>query len=214
MIPLIFLLSAPVQAAEGEVWTAAEVEVEASKAVSLEVAQHLRMGMTPLDSAEALTDLGASFEVFEHLELGAAYRLGFVDLGDKPETRHRLAFDATVPLKVEGLKLSLRERYQLRVGTDHNSERHVFRTRLAAKLKSEALPVQPFVSTEPFVELGLGLTKWRNSAGVDVPIGEHKLSLFYRMDLAMPATEDPTVHIAGLAFKFDVPRARPRGDGE
>ena len=202
MIPLLLLLGSPSLAADGEVWTSVEIKHAVSELWSVEAAQNLRLSATPFGTAEVLTDLGVAFEAHEYLELAATYRVGFVDLGDDPESRHRFAFDAKVPLRVGPVKLSLRERYQVRVGTDHNSERHILRTRLAATLKREG--VEPYIATEPFVELESGtamLQKWRSTVGVDIPVDDHEVSVFYRVDVALQ-DEASTVHIGGLSLQW------------
>jgi hypothetical protein len=187
-------------ASEAELWTGAGVEVDIAERVEVQATQHLRLGMSPFGTGEALTDLGLGFQPSEYLKLGAAYRFGVVDIGDKAELRHRLAFDATLPFKADALRISLRERYQVRIGTAYNTARHTLRTRLKLKLKTES-PVHPYASLEPHVELGgsgAQLTKWRTTAGTAIELDRTTLDLFYRLDAPTPAANESVTHIVGV----------------
>ncbi|MCO4748421.1 MAG: DUF2490 domain-containing protein, partial [Proteobacteria bacterium] len=131
----LFLLLVPMFAFAGppdvEIWTSGALEYEATDSLSFELREHLRVNPTPL-TAEVLTDVGVEFRAAEFLRLAAAYRIGMVDIGDAAELRHRMAFDVVAPVKLDALRVSLRQRYQARIGTAHNSPKHVLRTRLMA----------------------------------------------------------------------------------
>jgi hypothetical protein len=85
--------------------------------------------------------------------------------------------------------------------------RHTLRNRLAAEYEGSK-PIVPAVSVESFHRLGDGdtihLRKIRLTAGASYDFGDHEVELFYRVELAQYDPLDPTPHIIGMGYRFEL----------
>lgn len=196
LVPGLALAGRP---SDGALWTEVEATVEATDAVDISLGEQLRLGSREGDGTEALTDLSVGFQLAKWLDLGTGYRLGLGGFDEGLSVEHRLNVDVAGSAKLQPLKLSLRERYQVRVPTAETKLKQVWRSKLAAKLKTD-LPVVPHISVEPWVALGdregAVFEKCRFEAGVEIPMGKLELDLAYRLDEPVADENDPRLHVA------------------
>jgi hypothetical protein len=188
-----------------ELWTSAGVRVRPSQPVRLDVDIGLRFdeNVSRLDSV--LPELGASYDPTEWLRLGVGYRFYWERNGAGDfEAAHRIHVEASFEVEAGDLSFSYRLRFQEKIDNNNN---HVLRNRLGAEWDTDTV-VTPFLTAELFTALGDGqavkATKWRGTVGASFDVDEHNIDVFYRFELPIDDPNDPTLHIIGLEYRYEL----------
>jgi len=113
-----------------------------------------------------MTVAGVSYKPVKYVKFGLSYTLfsindGIPEGGDSRvwEFKHRVAFDVTGMYKAGPWRFSLREKVQATLRTDDFNHYQspatdvVLRSRLKASYKARRVPLEPYVSVEPYVRL-------------------------------------------------------------
>lgn len=216
-IALSSLLAAPEEAraqSDVQLWTSASLRYRPARRVRIELEQNLRFDENISRLSSAMPGISVSYDPVRALRLGVGYRFIW-ERGDSSfGSAHRLHADARVRGDVGRVSFSYRLRFQEKlVGEDGDGDgletRHTLRNRVGLAVDTDSL-VTPTLSAELYTRVGHGegatLRKWRLTMGVDLDLDDHRVNLFYRVEASIEDEQDPTLHILGIGYRFDLPR--------
>lgn len=218
MIGLWTLLAAfaqPVEPDRVELWSEAKLNVDLPRRVEIEVAQHFRVTPAPLRVWELLTDIGVAKGLTKWLDVGAGFRAGGRDfVPGRLEPRLRAHADLKASAKVQAFRVSLRERYQYRLPTPAQGDRHTVRSKLQLGLDVSKV-VRVYVAGEPYLRLGEAtpFDRVRLESGVRLDLPERVVLDFWgRLEEPFVA-DDARTWVAGVSVRKTVkPKKRKKDD--
>ncbi len=209
VLPLLLLSlwwpSAAAAQSDAQLWLSAGVRFRVHRAVHLDLEQGLRFDENMSHLGRVLPEVGLSVRPTDWLRLSAGYRFTWVN-DNNPDGRHRVQLDARASGELGRFEWVYRLRYQagLREG---RTTRHALRSLIEAGVDT-GTPVTPVASTEIFTSMGHGegveLYAWRGTVGLDIEHERHNLSLFYRLEIPIRDPGEPTLHILGLGYRYDL----------
>lgn len=193
-----------------ELWLGGEAGVKLTNRWEVEAEQNLRTRENVTEWRKSLSELGASYEVFQFLELKAKFRHSVLH---RKVNEQRVSGD--IKLKTDVLKsdwkLSYRFRYQYEWKVDHSNDLAGIRNELELKFGYEK-ELQPYFSFETFHFLeDADDMKYRLTVGAKMEwIDNFTVNLAYRYQRNIPQfTEfgdepDQTGIVSiGIGYKFD-----------
>ena len=199
-----------------EAWSSAELALNLPKGFGAAVAPLVRLksgpGSGPLELWELYLDAGASYAATDWLRLGVGLRGGARDFQEQAKPRMRGNLDARVRARLDRVRLSLRERYQLRVPIAGRDARHTLRSKAQVSVKLID-NVAAFAAFEPYIRLGelVKFERFRVEAGAQLAMKKRlSLEAFYRLEQPRGDPLDPRSHIlaVGLATELKVRKRR------
>ena len=179
------------------------------KRLDLSFEGHLRFDQDVSRLAAAMPELTLAFRLHKLLRLGLGYRFIYERDNDGVLVIRHLPFvQARARYELGPVELTYRLRYQVQIrGSISDELRHTVRNRLQVALK-ETKPWIPEIAAELFHRLGDGeairLQKLRLTAGVGYGFDDHQIELFYRVEILQNDPDDPTPHIIGLAYEYEL----------
>ncbi len=195
--------------ADVQQWTEVGVEHDVSKRVGLSFDQHLRFDDDVSRVAAFMPEPGVQYRLRKWLRFGLGYRMQYERSGSGDmRTRHR--FFGNVRTRGELGEVRFEHRLQLQEQLrpdDGNAWRHTVRNRL--DVSYQALKRwTPSTSVELFHAIDDGdtvhLDKVWLTVGLDHARKWHDLGVFYRAELPVAGTNEPTLHILGLGAHFEL----------
>ena len=198
--------------AESELWLKAGVRHLITREWRVAFDQHLRWAGPVNELVRIMPELSGQYRPTKYLRFELGYRFSRQLEKDEWEYRHRLHLDSSLKLDLGPLALKGRARLQNRSdGLDAGDEnRTTLRPGAWVSVDVDGLPfsLEPGLGAEAFVFLdhpkdGVEYQKLRLEVFAEAAFGPVETELSYRMEL--PADEDdPTVHIIGLSFGYDL----------
>ncbi len=191
---------------ETQLWLAASATYKVSKPLRFSVTLHLRFDDDIARVAATMPEAEVQYRLLPWLRLQAAYRLARERNKDGAfENRHRLTGDVRGLFDMETIRFGYRLRFQETIRPNNN--RYAVRNRFQGSYR-QFERARPFAALETFHRLGDGesirLRKYRFTIGSGVPLGGHDVTVFYRIELPQDNPGDPTVHIVGLGYGYDL----------
>lgn len=193
-----------------QVWTSVGSSWSPFQHLEVQLEPQLRFDQNVSRTSEILVDAEVRYRIVRGLRLGVGYRAGYERDGDGDLMwRHRLHGDLEPRADIGHTRFSYRLRFQekWRPGS-RDAERASVRNRLEVSYRGWS-PWVPQISGELFHALG-GLTapelsKIRVTLGTAFKLDERSdLEVFYRIELSNADQADPTLHILGLSYQYDL----------
>jgi len=185
---------------EGQLWLRGGLRAAPVEKLELEYFQDLR---SPLDFSTTprwMHTAAVGYRPIKWLDLGAGYRFDPLFPEEEGCCGHRVFGAVELLPKVGSLRLGLRQRVQSTFKPERTKS--VFRSRMKASWKLSK-SFRPYTAAEAFIRFGddkSGYEKTRVSLGLAWRLKALRLKPFYALEL--PTTNDPTVHVAGLSFRY------------
>ena len=195
-----------------QLWTKAGVRYRVHDQWRVLFKQHLRLDESLSQAGAVMPELGLRYRPWKWLRLATGYRWQYERDNDREwQSRHRAHGSARLRLDLDPLEIRYRLQYQAqfrREDDDGTRTRHVARNALELLWVGFG-PFQPFVEAETYHRLDgdpeeRALRKLRLTAGAGHELGDHEVSLFYRLELLHTDPDDPTLHIIGAGYRFDL----------
>ncbi len=194
------------QSTDEHLWLSAGMEFEPVDDLELGLSQMLRMDQGMTRVGKTGPELGMSYSLGGGFRLHGGYRFT-ADRRSEGDWRyeHRVFVGARYRYDIGVFELGYRLEFQEDLYKKRGERLHdnVIRNRFQIALEAHEV-VQPFVSFEALANIGgtpgTGPKNWRLTAGTDLDLGDHGVSVFYRLRKAFG--EPDTDHILGLDYGF------------
>lgn len=189
---------------DGQLWLSARLRLRVHRKVQIDIEPGLRFdeNMTHLD--RVLPDFTLGVRALDWLRLSVGYRLTWVN-DNNPDVRHRLYADARFADAVGAFAWVTRVRYQAGVRSGEPT-RHTLRALFQVGVRNDSA-LTPYASTEIFTDVGHGsgpsARAWRGTAGLEIETRRHELDVYYRIEVPLNDSTDPTLHILGLSYGYE-----------
>lgn len=216
-LALIWLLAsgdahAQAPADDVELWGTAGVSADLPDGWETGLTQHIRLAAGPLRLWEFYTDLEGSHRPVKWLVVELGLRGGGRQVEPGViEPRLRGTADLRLRGKVKWFRISLRERYQLRLPVGGRDPRHTVRTKLQVGIDVSS-DVRLFVLAEPYLRLfeaPVLIDQIRFDVGVRLDLPRRvDLEVFYRVEVPYDDIEDRPTHIFGVSVEKTVKRKK------
>jgi len=191
---------------ETQLWIETAASYRVTKPFRVAVAGNLRFDEDISRVSAAMPEVVAQYRVQPWLRFYAGYRYAYKRRGNGDfEHAHRVHADARFIVRPGPARVDYRLRYQELARSRPN--RHTLRNRLSASVKAPYNLI-PFAAFELFHRLDQGdtvhLHKERLTVGSGFTVGDVELAAFYRAEFAQNDPTDPSLHILGLGFGYDL----------
>jgi hypothetical protein len=207
------IVVAPQARAQSDVqlWTKAGARYRMHKRWHLIFEQHLRLDQNLSQLDAVMPEVDMRYRPLQWLRLETGYRWRYErDNARDWQGRHRVHGGIRLRLDLDPLEIRYRLQYQMqlrRERDDGTPVRHVARNALEGVWVGLS-GIEPFVEAETFHRLDGGqdeqlLRKVRLTGGASHELGDHRLSLFYRLELLHTDPDEPILHIIGAGYRFN-----------
>lgn len=203
---LLFGTAASAQTTDEQLWLSAGFDVEPAEDFQLSVSQALRFDQGMSRVGKAAPELQLAYSLGGGFRLHGGYRFT-ADRRDEGDWRyeHRMFVGARYRYDIGVFELGYRLEFQEDVYKKRGEKLHdnVIRNRFQVALEAHEV-VQPFVSFEALANVGgspgTGPRNWRFTVGTDFDLGDHGITVFYRLRKAFGGPD--TDHILGLDYGY------------
>jgi len=212
------LFSGPALAgSDAQLWMEAGVRYRPAKKVRLTLTQNFRMAENISRTDSLKTDLEADWRATKGMRIGWGYRFS-MEANKKGVLKpsHRLHIQAHAFDKFGPVKLSYRLRFQEGIEPDDDQIdlTHTLRNRVGATFDTDT-DFTPGLSVELFNRLAdkeaFQFQKLRVTTGLEIkPAKPHSINLYYRVQFPVYDPTDPTEHIIGLGYQYQVRRKKKK----
>lgn len=219
VVGLLLVLVSPASAvASVELRTAASLDVRLARPLLLSLKEELRADMRPGESHRWLQSVVVQIRPIKWLSIEPQYRLArsIGARGEEVELSHRLGLALRGRFKLGPVRLSLRERYQVRFRGAQNSPRQQLVSKVSAKLRHRRLPFEPALLCEFFLRLPedddpVLAEKIRIGIGITMPAGLCDVGIELQLEKSIKNAEEAAIPILAMNFEFELD-ARPKKD--
>jgi hypothetical protein len=215
---VLLVLALPTAAtAAVELRSAASLDLEIAPPLAFGFEEQLRVDLRPGETQEWLQGVVVAIKPLRWLHIEPQYRFSLrpgVTIAD-PEVRHRLAVALRVRCRLGVVRLSLRERYQLRLTNRGDTPRQQLVSKVTAKFRHKAMPVIPAVWIEFFLRLPedddkVLADKLRVGLGLAIPTRVVEIEFGLQFEKSIKNPSDPVLPILALSFEFELDPAKKK----
>jgi len=205
----VCIASAGSARADAELWTEVGAKWEAREGLAVSLDQDLRFDAGVSRLGALITEPGIGYRFASWFKASASYRFQYErDKNDVLVVRHRLDLGVSFRANLGDLRLEYEPQLQEEARpTSNDTYRHVIRNGFGAEWRGWK-PYYPAASVEIFHELDnpdtVHLDKIWITLRTDWVRKQKEVSVFYRAELPQYAPMDPTIHIFGVAFHYEL----------
>lgn len=200
---------------ETQLWLSAQLRLRFHKRVHLDIEQNLRFDEDVSHLGRVMPELALAFRATDWLRLSVGYRYSWVN-DNNPDSRHRVHGELRFGDNVGFFQWVTRVRYQATI-RDGRPTRHTLRGLFGVGVRNDS-PVTPYVSTEVFTDIervyGFSHRAWRGTAGLEIGTKRHTVDVYYRIEIPLNDDRDPTLHILGLSYGYELKLYQRQPDAE
>ena len=214
---LLVLATPGAALADIELRTAASLDLRLAKPLTVAFEEQLRVDMRPGEPRSWLQSVAFKIRPVKGLRIEPQYRFSrrMGASGTSPELRHRFAVALRGRLKLGPVRLGLRERYQVRIGEPGSTPRHHLVSKVAARLRHDALPLEPSIWLEFFLRLpededSVLADKIRIGLGVSLPAGLCDVVVEAQLEKSIRNPDEEPVPVFAMNFEFELDARRKK----
>jgi hypothetical protein len=215
---LLALLSPCTAVASVELRSAASLDIRIARPLLVSLKEELRADMRPGEQHRWLQSVSLQVRPIKWLSIEPQYRLSrYVATGsDESELSHRLSLALRGRVALGPVRLSLRERYQVRFRNSQDSPRQQLVSKVTAKIRHRRLPLEPAFWCEFFLRLPedddpVLAEKIRVGLGISMPAGLCDVGIELQLEKSIKNANEAATPILAMNFDFALD-ARPKKD--
>jgi len=197
-----------------QLWNDLKIKTDLGKRWDLSFEQNIRFAQNAGRFSKTYSNLSAGYSYKDFLKLEGSYRFVIRDKTERLRYGHTFVMDVTLRHRIERLRLSLRNRFQLRYMDMLSTETgwvpdKFYRARVEGVFKTRKFPVDPFASVEGFIFLPKGekaaLDAIRAALGAEYEINKkHTAGLYWMNEWGMGAASGEDLYILGILYTYSL----------